>query len=86
VLDSIKAGVPREIEFLHAREEEAYDALLVIGGCTTCCASHCQYYVTGEILRLWDEEQAADTAQKLTELVKHSKDIAVGGLKAATGD
>ena len=44
-----------DIEFPYAREDEEYDCLLVIGGCSNCCASYDQYDVKGDVLKMWDE-------------------------------
>ena len=32
----------KDLEFLHAVEDDPYDCLLVIGGCSNCCASYNQ--------------------------------------------
>ena len=44
-----------DIEFSHAVEGEVYDILLVIGGCTACCASYDQYDVKGRVYKIWEE-------------------------------
>ena len=44
-----------DIEFPYARKDERYDCLLVIGGCSNCCASYDQYDVKGDVLKMWDE-------------------------------
>ena len=49
-------------------ENERYDILLVIGGCTSCCASYEQYDVKGEVYKVWDISQVEDIQNKLTEL------------------
>ena len=56
------------VEFYYADENERYDILLVIGGCTSCCASYEQYDVKGEVYKVWDISQVEDIQNKLTEL------------------
>lgn len=40
--------------FSIAQEGVPYDCLLVIGGCSSCCASHEQYDYT-RLIKVWDE-------------------------------
>ncbi len=37
----------------HAQEETPYDLLLVVGGCSSCCAGYEQYRYK-EVRKLWD--------------------------------
>jgi len=41
------------IDFANATEEDSYDILLVIGGCSSCCASYEQFKAE-KILKMWD--------------------------------
>ncbi|MDD3169415.1 MAG: hypothetical protein PHC91_08155, partial [Eubacteriales bacterium] len=43
--EAIKKQTQGEAEYVIAQEGMEYDRLLVIGGCTNCCASYCQYKV-----------------------------------------
>jgi len=43
-----------EHHFSIAQEGVPYDCLLVIGGCSSCCASHNQYDY-GRLIKVWDE-------------------------------
>ncbi|MDD6191024.1 MAG: hypothetical protein PUB75_05485 [Firmicutes bacterium] len=54
------------IEFMNATEEEVFDNLLVIGGCSACCASHSQYTVNDEIFKMWEK----DHINKIVELLR----------------
>ncbi len=56
-----------DIEFSHAVEGELYDILLVIGGCTACCASYEQFDVKGEVYKIWDETQIDKVKKQLME-------------------
>lgn len=56
------------ITFSHAVEGETYDILLIIGGCTACCASYEQFDVTGDVYKIWDLSQVEGIKEKLTEL------------------
>ncbi|MDO4545851.1 MAG: hypothetical protein Q4C25_06810 [Bacillota bacterium] len=46
----------KSVDFLHAVEDDRYDCLLVIGGCTNCCASYDQFDVKGDVLKMWDQD------------------------------
>lgn len=56
------------IDFLHAVEDEEYDCLLVIGGCTNCCASYEQFNVKGDIFKMWDESHLENIKNKLSDI------------------
>lgn len=53
------------LSFDFAKEGVPYDALLVIGGCPACCASHEQYTVNGPVLKLWAPEHLDEIAAQL---------------------
>lgn len=65
VLNKIKEHFGNRVEFFHAQEGELYDLLLVIGGCTNCCAEYCQFDVKGECIRMWDDGQFGDVVEKI---------------------
>lgn len=54
------------MDFLHAVEGEDYDKLLVIGGCTNCCASYDQYRIKGNVYKMWDESHVKQIKEKLS--------------------
>ena len=54
-LEAIRRHFPGEVAFPIAEEGTEYDMLLVIGGCSSCCASFEQYYCRGPILKFWDQ-------------------------------
>ena len=56
----------KDIDFLHAVENEKYDCLLVIGGCTNCCASYEQFDVEGKVFKMWDKSHVEDVKEKLS--------------------
>lgn len=58
----------QNIDFSYASEDEVYDILLVIGGCSSCCASYHQYKVNGDVYKLWDLSQVDGIKEKLAEL------------------
>ncbi|MEI3503052.1 MAG: hypothetical protein V8Q42_05060 [Anaerovoracaceae bacterium] len=43
------------LNFLMPVKMRNHDCLLVIGGCTNCCASYDQFDVKGDVLKMWDE-------------------------------
>lgn len=58
----------KNIHFSHAVEGESYDCLLVIGGCTNCCASYDQFHVKGDVFKMWDADHIEKIKQKLAEI------------------
>ena len=54
-----------DIDFVHAEEGEPVDNLLVIGGCTACCASYDQYDVKGNVFKMWDKDHIENIKLKL---------------------
>lgn len=54
-----------DIEFVNATEDEKVDNLLVIGGCSACCASYTQYDVDDEVIKMWDEDHIDKTVELL---------------------
>jgi len=54
-LEKIKATFDGKVNFDYAKENVNYDVLLVIGGCTNCCASFEQYKAKNGTLKMWEE-------------------------------
>jgi len=44
-----------ELNIESAKEGVAYDLLLVVGGCSSCCASYEQFQAA-EILKIWTDQ------------------------------
>ncbi|HWQ79527.1 MAG TPA: hypothetical protein VN381_11950 [Anaerovoracaceae bacterium] len=64
-LNTIKERMQGEADFIIAEEGGEYDYLLVIGGCTNCCASTGQYKARKDTIRMWDESHIENTIQVL---------------------
>jgi hypothetical protein len=64
-LADIKKEMQGQAEFVVAEEGGEYDYLLVIGGCTNCCASYSQYKVRNDMIRMWDNGHIENTISKL---------------------
>lgn len=45
----------QDIDFVNATEGIPHDLLLVIGGCTNCCASYEQFDTKEGVLKMWDK-------------------------------
>ena len=54
-LEDIKRKAAGNADFEIAQEGVLYDRILVIGGCSNCCASYDQFTSTGGVLKMWDE-------------------------------
>jgi len=67
VYETIKERLQNEIDFEYAKEGRMYDVLLVIGGCTNCCASYDQYLTKRGIVKIWDLEDLEKTIKILND-------------------
>ena len=57
----------KDIDFINAAEGVPHDLLLVIGGCSNCCASYEQFETKDGVLKMWDKthiERILDDIQK----------------------
>ena len=57
----------KDIDFVNATEGVPHDLLLVIGGCTNCCADYKQFETKEGVLKMWDKthiERIYDEIQK----------------------
>lgn len=45
----------KDIDFINAAEGVPHDLLLVIGGCSNCCASYEQFETKEGVLKMWDK-------------------------------
>lgn len=52
-LEEIKKSLS-DVEFEYACEGVTYDVILVIGGCTNCCASYEQFKTREGVIKMWD--------------------------------
>lgn len=68
-LEAIRAHFAGRMEFVIAEEGVSYDLLLVIGGCTACCASHSQFTTLRVPLKMWDKAHTATIIEKLEEVL-----------------
>ena len=64
-LPSAELTAENRLDFEFAREGIPYDILLVIGGCSACCATYGQYEVRGEVLKMWEEAALDETVRHL---------------------
>ena len=66
-LETIKKQAGDAAEFVIAEEGAEYDYLLVLGGCTNCCASYSQYKAGIKTIRMWDESHIEKVIQELID-------------------
>lgn len=67
-LNRIRNHFEGRINFPYAQEGEEYDLLLVICGCTNCCASYDQYSFRLGCLKLWEESQIPQIIEELEKM------------------
>lgn len=57
----------KDMDFVNAEEGVPHDLLLVIGGCSNCCASYEQFEANKGVVKMWDKthiEQICDEIKK----------------------
>ena len=63
-LEQIRISKPDD-EFLHAVEGEEYDMLLVIGGCTNCCATFDHFHSHTGVEKIWSEQHIPELVEEI---------------------
>ena len=64
-LELIRVRKAAEADFEIAKEGTVYDKLLVIGGCSSCCASYEQFSARDGVVKLWDEACVEQVMEEL---------------------
>lgn len=49
-----------DCSFENAREGEKYDTLLVVGGCSACCASY-EQFESERLVKIWSEQMGLES-------------------------
>ncbi|MCG8484767.1 MAG: hypothetical protein MJA31_15750 [Clostridia bacterium] len=73
LLNRIKKDFENIISFQNAVENVEYDGLLVIGGCTNCCAAYKDIKTKNDPILIWDEKQYNDIVAELSKINKEGK-------------
>lgn len=55
------------IDFEIAEENTEYDVILVIGGCTSCCASYKQFN-SKEVIKMWQKDHIQNIISRIEQL------------------
>lgn len=69
-LEELKEHFEGRINFEYAEEETIYDILLIIAGCTNCCASYCEYETRQGNIKLWDGSHVERIIAELEEILE----------------
>lgn len=69
-LKTLEEEFKGEINFVIAEENVLYDFLLVIAGCTNCCASYEQFKAKESVIKLSDEADIEKIVKIIKELVE----------------
>lgn len=72
-LESLKEYFAGKVEFVNAEEGKTYDFLLIIGGCTNCCASYKQYQWKTEYIKMWEKDHFEDVVKAIETLIYNNK-------------
>lgn len=68
-LNTIKKHFAGKVDFVIAQEGHTYDCLLIIGGCTNCCASFKQYSWKTQYIKMWDKEHFDSVVEAIENLI-----------------
>jgi len=67
-LAALREYFKEKVVLVNAEEGVEYDFLLVIGGCTNCCASYCQYKAKKDIILMWSKDHLENAINKIEKL------------------
>ena len=70
-LEKLKSLFIGRVDFEHAKENIDYDVLVVIGGCTNCCASHEQYSTKNGVLKMREEAGVAKISESIEKIIEN---------------
>lgn len=73
LLNKMKKDFENIISFQNAVENVEYDGLVVLGGCSNCCAMYQNIKTKSEPILIWDEKGYNDIAKNLSEIIKEGK-------------
>lgn len=57
----------KDMDFVHVTEGGPYDLLLVIGGCSSCCASFEEIETKNGVLKIWEQTQVKTILDAIEE-------------------
>jgi len=69
-LEKIKPLFSEKINFDYAKENVSYDIVLIIGGCSSCCASHEQYETKKGVIKMWDESHIENILEEIEWILR----------------
>jgi len=70
-LEKLKSLFVDRVDFEHAKEDINYDVLVVIGGCTNCCASYEQYSTKNGVFKMWEEVGIERISESIEKIIKN---------------
>lgn len=68
-LEKLKSLFIDRVDFEHVKENVNYDVILVIGGCTNCCASYEQYTTKNGILKMREESDITKISDSIEKII-----------------
>lgn len=57
----------KDIDFVNALEGIPHDLLLVIGGCSNCCAAYEQFDSKHSAIKMWDKDHISKVLKEIKE-------------------
>lgn len=73
LFNKIKKNFENIISFQKAEENVEYDGLLILGGCTNCCAAYSDIKTKNKPILIWDEKQYNDIIADLSKIIMEGK-------------
>ena len=74
-LEKIKQLFSGKVKFDYAKEDTAYDFILIIGGCTNCCASYEQYQTKKGVIKIRETSCISRMTPEIEKIIKAEEQI-----------
>lgn len=68
-VDRVQKTFEGRIDFELAKEDKEYDGLMVVGGCSNCCAAYKQFTTKSAPMLIWGDEFFDDVVKKINEIL-----------------
>ncbi len=70
ILNQLREDFKNTITFETASESQLYEGLIVLCGCSSCCASYDNFKTNRKPILIWDEKQYNDIVETIKKEVE----------------
>ena len=68
LVTKLKEMSRKDIHFENVKDDEKYDVLLVVGGCSSNCAEYMKYNYNDKVIFAFDKDHLEKVAKELNDL------------------